>query len=96
MGVEEKGQVLVTVGTTLFDALVRVVASQECRELLASLGYSSLVIQLGRGSFKPVEVGLLYAYNSPEFLWNRRILYLRFMGCSGSRLWVHFPQSVLA
>jgi beta-1,4-N-acetylglucosaminyltransferase len=50
------GQVLVTVGTTLFDSLVKVASSQPCRQLLADLGYSSLVIQLGRGTFKPEEV----------------------------------------
>jgi len=49
------GQVLVTVGTTLFDSLVKVASSQPCRQLLADLGYSSLVIQLGRGTFKPEE-----------------------------------------
>lgn len=49
-------QVLVTVGTTLFDALVKEASSQPCRQVLADLGYSSLVIQRGKGSFTPVEV----------------------------------------
>jgi beta-1,4-N-acetylglucosaminyltransferase len=47
----DKGRVFVTVGTTLFDALVKEVDSQECKQVLASHGYSSLLIQLGRGSF---------------------------------------------
>lgn len=46
---------LVTVGTTLFDALVREASSQPCRQVLADFGYSSLVIQRGKGSFIPVE-----------------------------------------
>lgn len=50
------GKVLVTVGTTLFDALVREASSQPCRQVLADFGYSSLVIQRGKGSFIPVEV----------------------------------------
>jgi len=52
----KRGQVLVTVGTTLFDALVEEASSQPCRQALADLGYSSLVIQRGKGSFTPVEV----------------------------------------
>lgn len=50
------GQVFVTVGTTLFDALVKEASSQQCRQILADLGYSSLLIQRGKGSFTPVEV----------------------------------------
>lgn len=52
----DKGRVFVTVGTTLFDALVKEVDSQECKQVLASHGYSSLLIQLGRGSFLPTKV----------------------------------------
>jgi beta-1,4-N-acetylglucosaminyltransferase len=51
----DKGRVFVTVGTTLFDALVKEVDSQECKQVLASHGYSSLLIQLGRGSFLPTK-----------------------------------------
>ncbi|KAG0606984.1 hypothetical protein M758_9G183800 [Ceratodon purpureus] len=49
------GQVFVTVGTTLFDALVKEASSPECRQALADLGYTSLIIQRGKGSFIPVE-----------------------------------------
>lgn len=50
------GQVFVTVGTTLFDSLVKEASSPQCREVLVDLGYTSLVIQRGKGTFKPVEV----------------------------------------
>ena len=50
------GQVFVTVGTTLFDALVKEASSPQCRQVLVDLGYTSLIIQLGKGSIKPVEV----------------------------------------
>eukprot|EP00249_Psilotum_nudum_P020188 c27595_g2_i5 orf=285-791(+) len=47
------GEVFVTVGTTSFDALVQVVDSSECRDALLKQGYSSMLIQLGRGSYIP-------------------------------------------
>ncbi|MCO5577003.1 hypothetical protein L7F22_030825 [Adiantum nelumboides] len=47
------GKVFVTVGTTLFDALVRAVDKPECKAALACQGYSSLVFQIGRGSYLP-------------------------------------------
>ncbi|MCO5561734.1 hypothetical protein L7F22_015357 [Adiantum nelumboides] len=47
------GKVFVTVGTTLFDALVRAVDKPECKAALARQGYSSLVFQIGRGSYLP-------------------------------------------
>ncbi|KAI5079450.1 hypothetical protein GOP47_0004929 [Adiantum capillus-veneris] len=49
------GQVFVTVGTTLFDALIRAVDTQECKAALARQGYSSLVLQIGRGSYLPCK-----------------------------------------
>lgn len=55
MADHEAGQVLVTVGTTLFDALVMEASSQPCLQALADLGYSSLLIQRGKGSFTPRE-----------------------------------------
>lgn len=56
MEMEDGGQVFVTVGTTSFDALVKVVDSPECKIALANKGYSSLVIQIGRGSYLPSKV----------------------------------------
>jgi UDP-N-acetylglucosamine transferase subunit ALG13 len=50
------GQVFVTVGTTLFDALVKEASSPQCRRVLVDLGYTSLIIQRGKGSFIPAEV----------------------------------------
>ncbi|KAF3782831.1 hypothetical protein EJ110_NYTH22976 [Nymphaea thermarum] len=48
--------VFVTVGTTCFDALVRAVDSEEVRTILLNKGYTDLLIQLGRGSFRPSKV----------------------------------------
>ena len=64
MGDTENGEkarktVFVTVGATLFDALVRVVDSLEVKQELLKRGYTNLVIQTGRGSYTPTEV--LYA-----------------------------------
>jgi beta-1,4-N-acetylglucosaminyltransferase len=50
---KEKGKVFVTVGSTLFNALVQAVTTHECLQVLQSQGYSSLVIQLGKGTFLP-------------------------------------------
>ncbi|KAL2620626.1 hypothetical protein R1flu_000831 [Riccia fluitans] len=48
-----KGMVFVTVGSTLFDALVEAVCQPECLATLRKLGYTSLMIQLGKGNFIP-------------------------------------------
>jgi beta-1,4-N-acetylglucosaminyltransferase len=50
---KEDRKVFVTVGSTLFDALVKAVTTHECLQVLQSHGYSSLVIQLGKGTFLP-------------------------------------------
>eukprot|EP00959_Pyramimonas_sp_CCMP1952_P134805 2821081-Pyramimonas_sp.AAC.2 len=47
------GEVFVTVGTTLFDALIRAVDTEECVSALARKGYTSLVLQIGKGAYKP-------------------------------------------
>uniref|UniRef100_A0A7S0RJT0 Glycosyl transferase family 28 C-terminal domain-containing protein n=1 Tax=Pyramimonas obovata TaxID=1411642 RepID=A0A7S0RJT0_9CHLO len=47
------GEVFVTVGTTLFDALIRAADTAECASALADKGYSSLTLQIGKGSYKP-------------------------------------------
>ena len=65
MGDTENGEkasktVFVTVGTTLFDALVRVVDSLEVKQELLKRGYTNLVIQMGRGSYTPTKV--LYVF----------------------------------
>ena len=47
------GTVLVTVGTTKFDALVEAVDSPPLAEALLARGYSRLIIQLGAGAYLP-------------------------------------------
>lgn len=52
-GVSSKKVVFVTVGTTLFDALVRAVDTLEVKQDLYAKGYTHLLIQIGRGSYIP-------------------------------------------
>lgn len=52
-GVSSKKVVFVTVGTTLFDALVRAVDTPEVKQDLYAKGYTHLLIQIGRGSYIP-------------------------------------------
>lgn len=47
--------VFLSVGTTCFDALVRVVDSKEVKEELYKKGYTHLLIQMGRGTFIPTK-----------------------------------------
>ncbi|GMI88793.1 hypothetical protein like AT4G16710 [Hibiscus trionum] len=54
-GVKGKRMVFVTVGTTCFDALVKVVDSQEVKDELLRRGYTDLLIQMGRGSYLPTK-----------------------------------------
>ena len=56
---QEKKVVFVTVGTTLFDALVRTVDTKEVKQELIRKGYTHLVIQMGRGSYTPTKVFFL-------------------------------------
>ncbi|KAF8400156.1 hypothetical protein HHK36_013452 [Tetracentron sinense] len=56
-GGKPKRIVFVTVGTTCFDALVRVVDNQEVKEELSRKGYTHLLIQMGRGSYIPTKSG---------------------------------------
>ncbi|GAB2228941.1 hypothetical protein Droror1_Dr00023075 [Drosera rotundifolia] len=51
--VNPKRIVFVTVGTTLFDALVREVDTPEVKKELYAKGYTHLLIQIGRGSYIP-------------------------------------------
>jgi beta-1,4-N-acetylglucosaminyltransferase len=53
---QEKKVVFVTVGTTLFDALVRSVDTKGVKQELLRNGYTHLVIQMGRGSYTPAKV----------------------------------------
>lgn len=46
-------KVLVSVGTTHFDALVRRVDSQEVQEALGARGFLHIECQLGTGTYKP-------------------------------------------
>ncbi|KAK4771591.1 hypothetical protein SAY87_032123 [Trapa incisa] len=50
-----KKVVFVTVGTTSFDALVRVVDQQEFKQVLLGKGYTHLLIQMGRGTYIPAK-----------------------------------------
>ncbi|KAG5232505.1 UDP-N-acetylglucosamine transferase [Salix suchowensis] len=52
---QEKKVVFVTVGTTLFDALVRAVDTNGVKQELLRKGYTHLVIQMGRGSYNPTK-----------------------------------------
>ena len=59
MGDRVRRVVFVTVGTTCFDALVKVVDSEEVKRALLQKGYTHLVIQMGRGTYRPTEVTFL-------------------------------------
>ena len=48
-------KVFVTVGTTLFDELIKSVMKKEVLENLFKKGYSTMTIQFGNGSYKPNE-----------------------------------------
>lgn len=45
-----------TVGTTCFDALVQADNTTEVKEELFRKGYTDLLIQMGRGSYVPMNV----------------------------------------
>mmetsp|Transcript_11376 Transcript_11376/g.15497 ORF Transcript_11376/g.15497 Transcript_11376/m.15497 type:complete len:180 (+) Transcript_11376:78-617(+) len=51
-----KESVFLTVGTTSFDSLIRQVDRPEFVEILRNLGYTSLVLQIGRGEYRPVNI----------------------------------------
>ena len=53
---KKKKMVFVTVGTTLFDALVRAVDTEQVKRELSQRGYTHLLIQIGRGSYFPQKV----------------------------------------
>lgn len=50
------GSVFVTVGTTSFDALIEAVDSKGVQDAILGKGYTSLVVQIGRGKRSPREV----------------------------------------
>lgn len=50
-----RSMVFVTVGTTLFDALVRAVDTKEVKQELFRKGYTHLLIQMGRGFYTPTK-----------------------------------------
>ncbi|EEF49798.1 UDP-N-acetylglucosamine transferase subunit ALG13 homolog [Ricinus communis] len=52
---KKKRMVFVTVGTTLFDALVRAVDTEQVKQQLFRKGYTHLLIQMGRGSYTPTK-----------------------------------------
>ncbi|KAG8062439.1 hypothetical protein GUJ93_ZPchr0003g18528 [Zizania palustris] len=56
MGDRGRRMVFVTVGTTCFDALVKVIDSEAMKEALLQKGYTDLVIQMGRGTYMPSKV----------------------------------------
>jgi beta-1,4-N-acetylglucosaminyltransferase len=45
--------VFATVGTTSFDRLVETLTSKPVLKVLERLGYTKLVVQIGRGMFEP-------------------------------------------
>lgn len=46
-------KVFVTVGTTHFDGLIEVMSKEETLAILSSKGYTSVVLQIGKGEFVP-------------------------------------------
>ncbi|CAI9561153.1 unnamed protein product, partial [Staurois parvus] len=54
-------RVFVTVGTTSFDELISCVSSECCTSILRELGYSRMILQIGRGTVEPEP------YNTPNF-----------------------------
>ena len=69
MGDRERRMVFVTVGTTCFDALVKVVDSEEVKQALLQKGYTDLLIQMGRGTYKPSKVTSVSILQSIFFVW---------------------------
>lgn len=51
--------VFVTVGTTKFDKLIETVTSETVLHTLSSLGYNSVTLQIGHGSFEPKESAII-------------------------------------
>ncbi|XP_038044184.1 UDP-N-acetylglucosamine transferase subunit ALG13 homolog [Patiria miniata] len=51
-----KKTVFVTVGTTSFDALVQVASSRQLCQQFQALGYSKVLLQIGRGVYEPEPV----------------------------------------
>lgn len=54
-GERPKRMVFVTVGTTCFDSLVKAVDSDHVKQELSKRGYTELLIQMGRGSYIPLQ-----------------------------------------
>mmetsp|Transcript_36786 Transcript_36786/g.68467 ORF Transcript_36786/g.68467 Transcript_36786/m.68467 type:complete len:165 (+) Transcript_36786:79-573(+) len=50
--------IFVTVGTTSFDDLVKAVDTEAFHEQARALGFDRLVVQFGRGSHRPRDLGL--------------------------------------
>lgn len=57
----DENVVFATVGSTSFDRLVETLTSKPLVKLLKRLGYTKLLIQIGRGRFEPD------AYKTKEF-----------------------------
>ena len=51
-----KRNVFVTVGTTSFDALIRALDNHSVVDVLRDKGYSSLTLQIGRGTYAPRNI----------------------------------------
>ena len=47
--------VFITVGTTSFDELIKIVDTFNFRKALAQKGYTSMTVQIGRGEFIPTS-----------------------------------------
>lgn len=65
-GSSKQRSVFVTVGTTKFDSLIREVCAAGCQDELLARGYTELLVQKGKGSFSPPQVGT--GYLSPQFM----------------------------
>lgn len=60
-----KGKKLfITVGTTEFDELIKVVDSLKFLDAVVSTGFNRLVIQQGRGNYNPVQLSGRHDFNS--------------------------------
>eukprot|EP00271_Cylindrocystis_brebissonii_P009127 TRINITY_DN23790_c0_g1_i1.p1 TRINITY_DN23790_c0_g1~~TRINITY_DN23790_c0_g1_i1.p1 ORF type:complete len:174 (+),score=34.36 TRINITY_DN23790_c0_g1_i1:443-964(+) len=67
IGTEENKSVFVVVGTTSFDALIQAVDTVEFRAVLRQKGYTSLIIQIGRGKHIPAKVDPLEGVTVEHF-----------------------------
>lgn len=90
---QERRTVFVTVGTTLFDALVRAVDTKEVKQQLLRRGYTHLIIQMGRGSYTPTKVFSNFAYLLNSFSFYSSLLFLVLIICKALGYFLAGQQS---